>query len=284
MKIAVSAESTLDLPRELIDKYHISVIPFEVTLGDRTDFDGNITPQDIYDFVEKHNILPKTSAINAFTYGEHFSKLRKDHDGVIHICLGSQISSSYGNAKFAASELDNVHVIDSASLSSGIGLLVLYAAKLAEEGKLTAAEIAEKVQARVPFVQASFVVNTIEYLYKGGRCSALARLGAHLFRIKPQIVLKEGKLIPGKKYMGRNSAVIHEYCQDILEEFPNPDLSVAFVTHTSASTEMVEEARESLKSKGFKEIYETIASATITSHCGAKTLGILYINDAGQVK
>ncbi len=279
MKIAISAESPADLPKELIEKHHINIIPFEVTLGDRTDHDGIITSQDIFEFVEKHNILPRTSAINEFTYSEYFANILKDYDAVIHICLGNHISSSYSNAKKVSGEMKNVYVIDSASLSSGIGLLVLYAIKLINEGKLSASEIAAKVEARVPHVQASFVVNTIEYLYKGGRCSALQRFGAHLLRIKPQIVLKEGKLIPGKKYLGRNSVVVHDYCKDTLDEFDTPDLSIAFVTHTYASPEMVEEAKKALQARGFKTIYESIAGATITSHCGPKTLGILYIND-----
>lgn len=282
MKIAISAETTADLPKEIIEKHHINIVPFEVTLGDRTDYDGVITSQDIFEFVEKYNILPKTSAINEFVYSEHFAKILKDYDAVIHISLGNHISSAYSNAKKVSGEMKNVYVIDSASLSSGIGLLVLYAVKLIEEGKLSASEIAAKVEARVPHVQASFVVNTIEYLYKGGRCSALQRLGAHLLRIKPQIVLKEGKLIPGKKYLGRNSVVVHDYCKDTLDEFDTPDLSVAFVTHTYASPEMVEEAKKALQAKGFKTIYESLAGATITSHCGPKTLGILYINDGGK--
>ncbi|MDD2209351.1 MAG: DegV family protein [Bacilli bacterium] len=282
MKIAISAETTADLPKEILEKHHINIIPFEVTLGDRTDYDGVITSQDIFEFVEKHNILPRTSAINEFLYSECFTNILKDYDAVIHICLGKHISSSYSNAKKVSGEMKNVYVIDSASLSSGIGLLVLYAAKLIEEGKLSAPEIAAKVEARVPHVQASFVVNTIEYLYKGGRCSALQRLGAHLLRIKPQIVLQDGKLIPGKKYLGRNSVVIHDYCKDILDEFDTPDLSVAFVTHTNASPEMVEEAKKALQARGFKTIYESLAGATITSHCGPKTLGILYINDGGK--
>ena len=279
MKIAISAESTADLPKEIIEKHHINIVPFEVTLGDRTDYDGVITSQDIFEFVEKYNILPRTSAINEFVYSEHFAKILKDYDAVIHISLGNHISSAYSNAKKVSGEMKNVYVIDSASLSSGIGLLVLYAIKLIDEGKLSAAEIAAKVEARVPHVQASFVINTIEYLYKGGRCSALQRLGAHLLRIKPQIVLQEGKLIPGKKYLGRNSVVVHDYCKDTLDEFDTPDLSIAFVTHTYASPEMVEEAKKALQARGFKTIYESIAGATITSHCGPKTLGILYIND-----
>ncbi len=279
MKIAISAESTADLSKELIEEYHINIIPFEVTLGDRTDHDGVITSQDIFEFVEKHNILPRTSAINEFTYSEYFTKILKDHDAIIHICLGNHISSSYSNAKKTSGEMKNVYVIDSASLSSGIALLLIYAAKLIEEGKLSASEIAAKVEARVPYVQASFVANTIEYLYKGGRCSALQRFGAHLLRIKPQIIVQEGKLLPGKKYLGRNSVVVRDYCKDTLDEFDTPDLSIAFVTHSYASPEMVEEAKKALKARGFKTIYETTAGATIASHCGPKTLGILYIND-----
>ena len=140
-------------------------------------------------------------------------------------------------------------------------------------------EIVEKVTARVPFVQASFVINSLNYLYKGGRCSGLARFSAALFRIKPQIIVKDGKMAPYKKYTGRNEKAVASYCSDTLDEFNNPDLSIAFVTHSHATPEMVEIAKEALKKRGFKLIYETVAQATITSHCGPKTLGILYIND-----
>ena len=133
--------------------------------------------------------------------------------------------------------------------------------------------------ALIPYVQASFVIQTLEYLHKGGRCSGLLRFGAAILRIKPQIIVSEGKMAPAKKYIGRKSQVVEAYCKDTLEQFANPDLSVAFVTHTHATPEMVAVAIEALKNRGFKTIYETKAGATITSHCGPQTLGILFIND-----
>ncbi len=278
MKIAISTESTLDIPKELQKEFDINVIPFTVILGDRSAFDGDITPLEIFDYVEKTGILPKTAAVNEYQYDKYFAKLLRTHDAVIHICLSSEISSSCNNAKHAASIMKNVYVIDSRSLSTGIALLAIYARKLANKG-LEPQEIVEKVEARVPFVQASFVINSLNYLHKGGRCSGVARFAAALFRIKPQIILQDGKMIPKNKYRGKNEACVENYCSDTLEEFNNPDLSIAFVTHSHATPEMVEIAKEALKKRGFKTIYETLAQATITSHCGPKTLGILYIND-----
>ena len=278
MKIAISTETTLDIPKELQKEYDISVIPFLVILGDQSAVDGEITPQDIFDYVDKTGNLPKTSAINEFQYDQYFSKLLRTHDAVIHLCLSSGISSSYSNAMRAASIMKNVYVIDSQSLSTGIALLAIYARKLANKG-LDPEEIVNKVERRVPYVQASFVINSLNYLYKGGRCSGLANFAAALFRIKPQIIVKDGKMMPQKKYHGRNDVCVANYCHDTLEEFNNPDLSIAFVTHSHATEEMQKIAEEELKKRGFKTIYNTLAQATITSHCGPKTLGILYIND-----
>jgi len=279
MKIALSAESTLDLSKELLQKYDINVLPFTVLLGENEYKDGEITGPDIFDYVDKNKILPRTCAINEYQYRDYFrSFLENGYDAVIHISLSSGISSSYDNAEKASHKFDNVYVIDSASLSTGIALEVIYARKLIDKG-LDAKEVVEKVKARIPYVQASFVIQTLDYLYKGGRCSGLARLGAALLRIKPQIIVSEGKMAPAKKYFGRKSQVIESYCKDTLEQFANPDLSIAFVTHTYATPEMVAVAIEALKNSGFKTIYETHAGATITSHCGPQTLGILFIND-----
>lgn len=278
MKIAISTESTLDLPKELQEKYDISVIPFTVILGDKSGFDGDITPEEIFAYVDETGVLPKTAAVNEFQFDKYFKKLLKSYDAIIHISLSSGISSACQNAVIAANELKNVYVIDSQSLSTGISLLAIYARQLADKG-LQPEEIVEKVTARVPFVQASFVINSLNYLYKGGRCSGLVRFSAALFRIKPQIIVKDGKMAPYKKYTGRNEKAVASYCSDTLDEFNNPDLSIAFVTHSHATPEMVEIAKEALKKRGFKLIYETVAQATITSHCGPKTLGILYIND-----
>lgn len=282
MKICISSESTVDLSKKLIEKNKISIIPFYVTLGDEAGKDGDITPERIFEFVEKTGILPKTSAINEFTYTEYFESLLKDNDAVIHITLSSQLSSSYNNARLAASNLKNVYVIDSLSLSSGIGLQVLFACKLRDEGK-EPEEIVRLVEKRRPYVQASFVVNTLNYLHKGGRCSGLSKVFGTLLRIKPQIIVnKEGKMVPGKKYMGKSTKCVTTYCEDTLEEFNNVDKSLVFITHSTASPDMVENARKVLYSKGIIKIEETIAQATVTSHCGPKTLGILYYNDGGK--
>lgn len=278
MKIAISTESTLDIPKELQKEYGIHTIPFTVILGDKSALDGEITPEDIFEYVDQTGVLPKTSAINEYQYDEYFSKLLKNHDAVIHLSLSSGISSACSNAMRVASIMKNVYIIDSQSLSSGIALLAIYARKLADQG-LEPEEIVNRVERRVPYVQASFVINSLNYLYKGGRCSGLAHFAAALFRIKPQIIVKDGKMAPQKKYHGKNDVCVANYCHDTLEEFNNPDLSIAFVTHSHATEDMVKIAYDELKKRGFKKIYETVAQATITSHCGPKTLGILYIND-----
>ena len=279
MKICISAESTIDLSKELLKQYDIKTKPFTVLLGEEAFADGDVTPQDIFDYVAKTKVLPRTCAINEYEYRDYFREcLEQGYDVVIHFSLSSQISTSCSLAQKAALKVDNVYVVDSASLSTGIALQAIYARKLADKG-LSPQEIVEKCQARVPYVQASFVIQTLEYLYKGGRCSGLAMLGAAILRIKPQIIVSEGKMAPAKKYFGRKSQVVEAYCKDTLEQFDNPDLSIAFVTHTQATPEMVAVAIEALKNRGFKTIYETTAGATITSHCGPQTLGILFIND-----
>lgn len=279
MKIAISAESTIDLSKELLEEYDIKIIPFSVLLGEKSGLDGVITSKEIFAYVDKTGILPKTSAINEFQYDKYFDELLKDYDAIIHLSLSSKLSSACENARRIAKLKQNVYVIDSHSLSTGIALLTIYAAKLARKG-LKPEEIVEKVEARIPYVQASFVIDTLEYLHKGGRCSGLTRFSAALLRIKPQIIVTpEGTMVPGKKYRGKITPCVEKYCQDTLQEFNTPDLSIAFVTHTEANEEMRAIAYKALKDRGFKTIYDTTAGATISSHCGPATLGILYIND-----
>lgn len=286
MKIAISTESTSDLSKTLLEENNIFVIRYPVLLGENVYSDGdNITPEQIFEFVDETGKLPKTSAINEFTFVDYFKNiLDHGYDGIIHISLSSKISSTYKNATNATTKFDGkVKVIDSLSLSTGSGLLVLYASELAKQG-LDLDTIYNKVSNRVKYVQTSFVVNTVEYLHKGGRCSGLAKFAANILRLKPQIIMENGEMHPGKKYRGRNSQIVENYCKDILEEYNNPDLSIAFVTHTVASDEMIEAAKKALIDRGFKKIIETTAGCTITSHCGPKTLGILFINDGGENK
>ncbi|MEG9429366.1 MAG: DegV family protein [Christensenellaceae bacterium] len=280
MKIAISTESAADLPKELLDKYDISSLPFSVTLGDKTGFDGEITGEEIIAYVNKHKILPKTGAINEAQFAEHFSKLLKTYDAIVHFSLSSGLSSAYNNAVSVAKKIKNVYVVDSKSLSAGIGLLALYGRKLADKG-FSAAEIYEKSLARVPYVQVSSELKRVDYLYLGGRCSMLAFLGANILRIRPQIVVKDGKLVAGKKYRGKFERIVERYVRDTLEEFNDPDLSTAFVAYTSASPEIIENAVNIMKERGFENVYVTRAGATIVSHTGEDCVGVYYINDGG---
>ena len=281
MKIAISAESTVDLTKELLTEYEIKTVPFTVLLGDRAGLDGEITSKEIIDYVTQNKILPKTSAVNECQYDEHFGNLLKDNDAVVHFSLSSELSSAYNNAVNSAKKFKNVYVIDSRSLSTGIALLAIYARKLARRGE-NAEDVYKKCLSRVPFVQASFELKRVDYLYKGGRCSALMYLGANLLKIRPQILLKEGKMVSGKKYRGNYEHVVENYVNDVLEEFNNPDLEEVFITYTTAAPELVEKVKEVLAARGFKNIHPTTAGGTITSHCGEDCLGILYINDGGE--
>ena len=281
MKICISAESTIDLPKEVLDEFGIKTVPFTITLGEKMGLDGVTTPEEIFEYVDKTGVLPKTSAVNYAQYNEFFSDLLKEYDEVIHFSLSSDLSVAYQNAVTAAEELGHIHVIDSKSLSTGIALLAIYASKLVKDG-LKVDEIIEKVSERIPNDQASFVLATVEYLFKGGRCSSLARLGALLFRIRPQIIVANGKMGPGKRYNGKQLACVEQYCADTLEQFNNPDLEIGFVTHSGATPDMVDAAVKAMKDRGFKRVIVTTAGATISSHCGPKCLGILYINDGGR--
>ncbi|MCR5553889.1 MAG: DegV family protein [bacterium] len=277
MKIAVSAESTVDLTKELAEKFDISIIPYPVIMGDKEYLDGEITSKDIFDFVAKTNILPKTSAINEETYEDYFKGLLKNYDAVIHVCLSSKISSSIKNATNAAKKLKNVYIVDSESLSTGIALLCIKAREMAEKNiepqiiATTLSELSNKVQA-------SFVLEKLKYLAKGGRCSSILAFGANLLSIRPQIVLNDGKMGVGKKYLGKFDKCVCKYIDDTLAQNTNPDLDHAFITYTTSNDIQVNYAKEALKKAGFVNIYETEAHATITSHCGPNTIGILFIN------
>ncbi len=281
MKIAISAESTIDLTKELLNKYDIKTVPFTILLGDKSELDGEITSLEIINFVKEKKVLPKTSAVNRAQFEEFFGELLKEYDAVVHFSLSDKLSSTYANALSVAEGLKNVYVIDTASLSTGIALLAIYARKLADKG-YSAEEVYNKSLKRVSAVQASFVLSRLDYLYKGGRCSALAYFGANLFKIKPQIIVTEGKMISGKKFKGSYPHVVNNYCKDVLEKFNTPDLSQAFITYTTADKETLDIAEKYLKEAGFKNINYTNAGGTITSHCGEDCLGILFINDGEQ--
>ena len=219
MKIALSAESTIDMPKELLEKYKISTVPFTVVLGDDTFLDGEMPISKIFDYVKSSGKLPKTSAVNQVQYEEHFTKLLKDNDTIIHFSLSSEFSSAYSNAVMASKEFDGkVFVIDSRSLSTGIALLAINARKLIDKG-FSPMEIVKNIEARIPFNQASFILKRVDYLYKGGRCNMLQLLGANLLKLRPQIIVKDGKMKSGSKYRGNMESATIKYVEETLKEF-----------------------------------------------------------------
>lgn len=283
MKIAITADSSIDLTQKLKEEYGIITIPVNITLGDEEVLDGVMTNEEMFAWVEKNKILPKTSAINAFAFQEFFEKILKDYDAIIHFDISGDISSMYSNAVAASKAFgDRVEVVDSRVLTSAIGLLAIYARKLIDGGNENIRDIADKVRARIPFVQASFVIERLDYLYKGGRCSSLALLGANVLKLRPQIVLKNGKMVSAKKYRGKMPQVVKNYCQDVFAEFNHPDKEICFITASSATPEMFDEAKKAVEAQGFKNVYVTTAGMTVASHCGANTLGILYMNDGNE--
>ncbi|MBR6502300.1 MAG: DegV family protein [Clostridia bacterium] len=277
-KIIISSDSTSDLSAELKEKYGIKIIPLGVTLGTDVYRDGvDITPDDIYAHHEKTGELPKTTATNVGEGIEYFEELTKDGDAVIHFTISSSMSSTYNNSCMAAEDFDNVYVIDAANLSTGSGLLVLAAAEMAQQG-MEAAQIVEEIEKLKPCVDASFVIDSLEYLHKGGRCSALAMLGANLLKLKPCIEVKNGSMGVGKKYRGMYGRVLAEYVDERLQNVEDIDTSRVFVTHAGCKPEIVDAVVEQVKSKGiFDEVLLTRAGCTVSSHCGANTLGILFI-------
>ncbi len=280
MKIAITSDSVIDLSKELLEKYDIQVLPLNVLLGDEEYKDGEITPEEIYEYVNKTGVLPKTSAANEATFEEYFSSVLEKYDRIIHFDISSHMSTTCASAIKAARSFDGkVEVIDSKTLSTGIALLAIYARELTKTEK-NIKVIADKVRARIDKVQASFVVERLDFLHKGGRCSSVALLGANILKIRPQIIVKEGKLGSYKKYRGPMPMVVNKYCKDVLEEFNHPDKSVVFITCSSEAPELYKAAREVVEAYGFENIYETKAGCTVSSHCGPNTIGILYINDA----
>ena len=277
-KVKITSDSISDLDY-LFGQRGIVRLPIPILLGDKEGLDGEITPDDIYKFFAETKTTPKTSAITPEKYYEFFSAQTADGSEVVHFTISSKMSSCYSNACKAAEQCGGVYVVDSENLSTGAGLLVLYADDLANEG-LGGREIKARVDARRSAVQASFVVDTMTFLHRGGRCSGVAAFVASVLKIKPSIFVKNGEMGVGKKYMGATDKAIVKYVADTLKTFNRPDLNYVFVTHTSARPEVVDIVKkEVLAAYPDANIYETIAGATVTSHCGKGTLGVLYFND-----
>ncbi|MCL2061527.1 MAG: DegV family protein [Firmicutes bacterium] len=279
-KVQISTDSVSDLGDELMAKHGIKVFPLMINLGDESLPDGDGMPQKIFDYYEKTGKLPKTAARSVEDYKEFFASVKPADGELVHFCISTKISASYEMAAGAANEMEGVYVVDTASLSTGSGLSVLYACDLVETGIYTAKEIYQKCQERVKHVQASFVLDSVKFLHKGGRCSGLSAFFASVLSIKPMIRLKDGEMGSGKKYMTKFTKAVDKYVNDILDTFNTPDLKRIFITYTTLPAGMVEHITQMILARyPFESVIPTVAGGTITSHCGKNTVGILYFND-----
>lgn len=283
MAVKIACDSSADLGKEFYKQHNVSVMPYIIVLGNENYLDGEtISTEEIFAYVEKNKQLPKTAALNETIFNEFFERIDNE-EGIVYFNLSSGLTSTYQNSLSASKNFKKVHIVDSRSLSSGEGMLVRYACQLSENGA-SFEEIVEKVEERKKFIQASFVIDRLDFLYKGGRCNSLQLLGANLLKLHPSIqVNKDGKMQMSKKYRGKMYEVVAKYIDDTLKEYNNPDKSFCFITYTPLTDQtIIDSAVETAKKYGFEEIIQTTASATISCHCGRNTIGILYFNDGGQ--
>ena len=278
--IIITTDSTSDLSPELIQKYGIKVLPLNIVSETDSKKDGiEINAIDVFEYQRKTGKLLKTAAANVAEWEDFFDNL-PENDGVVNFTISSEMSSTFTNSKLAADERNEIYTIDSRNLSTGIGLLILTACDLREQG-LSAKEIYEKIEALKPYVRASFVIDTLEFLHKGGRCSAIAALGANLLKLKPCIEVKDGKMGVAKKYRGKITEVIPKYIKDKLADFDKINPDKVFITHTmdDENIYIVDEMLKYIKDNyNFKNVYTSTAGCTVSVHCGPNTLGILYID------
>lgn len=276
--IQVTCDSTSDLTRQLYQQYHIDMLPLGVSMGDDFRRDCvDVSAQELYDYAQKSNQLPKTSAVSIGDYLDCFQKYVDQGAQVIHVSLSGEISSSYQNACIAAQTVGNVFVVDSRSLSTGSGQLAMLAVELAN-ADYTAGEIAEALEEMKNRIDVSFVLETLEYLHKGGRCSGLAAFGANVLKIHPEIMVKDGTMHVGKKFRGDMEKSILAYVRSHLEGQKNIQPDRLFVTHSGVPGEIVSKVIALAgELQPFEQIIETRAGSTISSHCGPGCLGLAFL-------
>ena len=277
-KIKITSDSTCDL-NAYVQERNIEILPLQVNLDGQGYLDGvDITPQDIFAFVEKTGILPKTSAPSVGDYEDFFQKALEGCDYVIHFNISKKSSGSHDFAVEAAKAFNGkVRVVDSKGLSSGQGLLVLEAADMRDAGK-SVDEIVDRVLVLRDKINTSFIPDTLDYLHKGGRVSGMVKVMASMFKIHPLIYMDDGQLVPGAKYRGKMTRIIDQYVQDLKAKYPNYVKKRCFITHSWAEQDVVDAAKAAVAANfEFDEVLETKAGSIITSHCGKGTLGVLFL-------
>ena len=279
MNIRITSDSTCDLSPDYLRAHRVEILPLYTMKGGETFRDGvNIHPQDIFDHVAAGGDLCSTAANNVSDYQELFTRLLPECDAIIHIDISADFSSCYQNACVAASELPNVYVVDSRNLSSGHGHIVCEAVNMAEEGKLSPREIVDRLNELTSRVEASFLIDRLDYMVKGGRCSMVAALGANLLHLKPCIEVIDGKMKVVKKYRGSYEKCILNYVKDRLQNRDGLVYDRIFITHTPVEDGLVDKVRAAIQECApFTHIIETQAGCTVSCHCGPGTLGILFI-------
>lgn len=278
MKVKIASDSVCDLSPEQVKKYALDIVPLYVMLGGKEHRDGvDITPDDIYAHVAAGGALGSTAAVSVADYIDYFRKELEDCDELVHFTISSSMSACYQNACIAAEEVGNVYPIDSENLSTGIGLQIIDAVEMAEKG-MSGEEIQAAINFRRGNIEASFVVDSVDYLHKGGRCSAVAALGANLLGLKPSIEVVDGAMSVGKKYRGKIFKCLMQYVRDRLEGREDIDTRKIFITHSGGFTaeELQAIEDEVKKYQPFDTILHSRAGCTVSNHCGPKTLGILF--------
>ena len=279
-KTVILSDSTCDLSAEIVKARDIKISPLTVVFGDEKHLDGvDVTPDDVYDYYKKTKSLAKTTATNMAEHEDFITENVPEGKEAVYFNISSEMSTTFNNARLAAEEMDNVYVIDSRNLSTGIGLLVLHACDLADEGK-SAKEIYDEINELTAYVDASFVVETLEYLHKGGRCSSIAALGANLLKLRPMIQVKDGKMGVAKKYRGKMSEVFKQYVDEKLNDENKFIGKRIFITHSGNCDEIALKLKDMvLKAYPDKEVLITRAGCTVSCHCGPGTLGVLGIRE-----
>ena len=279
--LKITCDSTCDLPQELYAKYDVEVVALSVALGEELHRDGvDISAPELFAYVKETGTLPKTSAVSMGEYLDIFGKYTAQGKTVIHISLSSNLSASHQNAVLAAQELGNVYVVDSRNLSTGSGHLVVAAAEMAAQG-MEAEAVVARLNEMKERVDASFVLQTLEYLQKGGRCSSVAALGARALQLRPEIRVADGGMGVGKKYRGSMEKSVLDYVRGRLEGRDDIDTHRIFVTHSPMDQAVVDKAIALVRElHPFEEVIETSAGCTICSHCGPNCLGVLFLKKA----
>ncbi|MBO4873087.1 MAG: DegV family protein [Lachnospiraceae bacterium] len=278
--VIITADSTVDLSRELIDRFQIKIIPLTIILGDDTFLDGEgFTPLQMYARYRTDGTLPHTAAPGEQNFYDFFSSFTKEGFEVVHVDISSELSNSFNAARLAAERLPGVYPVDSRMLSTGGGLLAIEAAECRDRG-MSAEEIAEHLRGLTGKVSTSFVLDTLTFMWKGGRCSGVAALGANLLKLKPGLKMHEGKLEVFKKYRGSINHVYRQYITETLEGKKIRPGHVFITESGEVEHSVIGELTELVQQlSGCREVHHTLAGCTVSSHCGPKTLGVLFIEE-----